>query len=310
MESGIGDLLKQLPTGIILMFCGSALLLVFAIGYIVTVRNRRARGAVPAVSADAMPVAASMDDDFSDLPDLDQLSDRETLQAEPNPPEVPIPAAPPVLVQPAAAPAAAPDAHRVSLAEGEAVEAVEVFTVLRDVAEGGLIIRIGDKAYRNPPAVADAEFKRRYHNTLRDLTGAQPPIDATPTSPTPPKTATGEITLEANEPMPSFRADEPIPGDLPKFIIPDTIVKPKRGQRPSAEPIPEINIAASIESFLQHKLARSPQYSGRNIHVRPALHGSIKIEVDGAFYESVGEVADEDVRDYLTAAIAEWQARQ
>ena len=92
--------------------------------------------------------------------------------------------------------------------------------------------------------------------------------------------------------------------------MPDTPVKPKRGQRPVAEPIPEINIAEAIESFLQHKLAQSPEYGERSIHVRPALHGGVTIEVDGAFYEAVGEVADEEVREYLTATIAEWQARQ
>ncbi len=170
-----------------------------------------------------------------------------------------------------------------------------------------MIIRIGDQAYRNPPAVADADFKRRFHTILRDLGGAPPPVEA---KPVPPKAATGEVPAAASAAPPMFAADEPIPGDLPKFTIPDNPVKPKRGQRPVAEPIPEINIAASIESFLQHKLGRSPEFGGRSIHVRSALHGGVTIEVDGTFYETVGEVADDEVRDYLTATIAEWQARQ
>ena len=107
------------------------------------------------------------------------------------------------------------------------------------------------------------------------------------------------------------RSFAPAPGDLPKFKMPDgPPVKPKRGQRPVAEPIPEINIAASIEAFLQHKLSMTPQYATRSIHVRPASHGGVAIEVDGKFYESVGEVEDAAVRAFLSATIEEWQARQ
>ncbi len=280
------------------MFCGSGLLLVLVVGYLITARNRRAAQAVPPVAAADAPAAPLMSDDFGDLPDLDVLASTEALRIDPETDTE---------VSPAPMPPAG--AQRISLAEGEAVEAVEVFTVLRDVAEGGLIIRIGDQAYRNPPAVADADFKRRFHTVLRDLAGAQQPVEAKP-KPSTPKAATAEVPAEASDAMPTFAADEPIPGDLPKFKLPDKPVKPKRGQRPVAEPIPEINIAAAIESFLQHKLTHSSEYAERSIHVRPALHGGVTIEVDGTFYETVGEVADEEVRDYLTATIAEWQARQ
>ncbi len=299
MESGITDLLGQLPAGIILMFCGSGLLLVLVVGYLIMARNRRAAKAVPPAVAAAPPLS----DDFGDLPDLDVLASTEALRIDPEPP-------PPTEVVPAAAPVAPAGAQRISLTEGEAVDAVEVFTVLRDVAEGGLIIRIGDQAYRNPPAVADADFKRRFHTVLRDLAGTQQPVEAQPKPATPPKAATAEVSAESSVAPPVFAANEPIPGDLPKFKMPDNPVKPKRGQRPANEPIPEINIAAAIESFLQHKLSHSPEYAERSIHVRPALHGGVTIEVDGTFYETVGEVADEDVRGYLTATIAEWQARQ
>ncbi len=296
MESGIGDLLRQLPTGIILMFCGSGLLLLLVVGYLIAVRNRRAAKAVPPLAV-TPPMSDDLPD-FGDLPDLDVLASTEALRIDPET-DAEVPPVPVVSV-PVAAPTGA---QRVSLAEGEAVDAVEVLTVLRDVAEGGLIIRIGDQAYRNPPAVADAEFKRRFHTTLRDLGGAQQPVEAKRQSSPLPKAATHEVPAAES-------AATPLPGDLPKFKMPDAPVKPKRGQRPVAEPIPEINIAEAIESFLQHKLARSPEYGERSIHVRPALHGGVTIEVDGTFYESVGEVADEEVRDYLTATIAEWQARQ
>jgi hypothetical protein len=106
-------------------------------------------------------------------------------------------------------------------------------------------------------------------------------------------------------------ANVPLPGDLPKFKMPDTPPQPpKRGRKPVAEPIPEINIAGAIEAFLQHKLAFTPEYSTRSIHVRPASHGGVHIEVDNKLYDSVGDVEDAAVREFLTATIAEWQSRQ
>jgi hypothetical protein len=324
MDSGPLGLFQQLPIGIILMFCGSSILLLIAIAYIVRTRSLKAQAAVPAMAG--VSPSMSYDSGSADLPDLDSFGSTDSFKS--------------------AAPARSTGAYTVHLAEGEMVEVVEVLTVLRDVAEGGLIIRIGDKAYRNPPGLADAEFKRRFHSTLRDLNGAQNPVEArpapaayvAPAAPPPPPppmpvaapvvTATEEVaSVDEDAPLEEPNFDDPpplmpppprvtgsfapAPGDLPKFKMPDgPPVKPKRGQRPVAEPIPEINIAASIEAFLQHKLSMTPQYAMRSIHVRPAAHGAVAIEVDGRFFDSVGEVDDTAVRHFLSTTIEEWQARQ
>lgn len=303
MDSGVTDFFRQIPQGFILMFCGSGILLVLVVVYSIYSRRKQVTDAPYPVSA-APPVYASYDDSAADLPDLDDLASAE-LKAHTAP----------------AKPRSA-GAHVVTLAEGENVEVVEVLSVLRDVGEGGLIIQIGGKAYRNPPAYADADFKRRLHNTLRDLNGA-PAADAAPAAPEAPAEAHEEATPAMpapaapppapRVPLPATRLDPgvPAPGDLPKFRMPDgPVVKPKRGEKLVKEPIPEINIAGSIEAFLQHKLARTPQYAARSIHVVPAAHGGVQIEVDGIFYESVAEVADADVRQFLAATIEEWQARQ
>lgn len=302
-SGGIGDFLGQIPVGLILLFCGSGVLLLITMGYMVNSRSRRARKAIPPVSR----YDEAYDDAADDLPDLDALASSEVA------PPAPTPAAPP---RPSGT-------FSIFLAEGETADVVEVLSVVRDVADGSLIIRIADKAYRNPPAVADAEFKRRFHNTLRDLNEAQHPVDPKRASaPAAPAAEPDElIAAAATEAapaaapppveMPSLGAYEPAPGDLPKFKMPEgPPVKPKRGQRPAAEPIPEINIAGAIEAFLQHKLTKLPQYSSRSIHVRPAMHGGVQIEVDGVFYESVSEVEDAAVRQFLTSTIEEWQSRQ
>jgi len=120
MDSGPLGLFQQLPVGIILMFCGSCILLVIAIAYIVRTRSLKAQAAVPAVAGMGGGIAASMgyDSGSSDLPDLDSFGSSDLFKT-------------------AAPVRSSGGAYTVQLAEGETVEAVEVLTILRDVAEGG-----------------------------------------------------------------------------------------------------------------------------------------------------------------------------
>ena len=52
-----------------------------------------------------------------------------------------------------------------------------------------------------------------------------------------------------------------------------------------------------------------PQYSMRSIHIRPASDGGVRIEVDNRAYESIADVPDADVRDFLMGLMREWEAR-
>ena len=70
------------------------------------------------------------------------------------------------------------------------------------------------------------------------------------------------------------------------------------------------DLAAQIEAFLQQRLTTEPDLSGRRIHVLSAPGGGVQIEVDGIYYESVGDVEDDAVRAYLKTVIADWQAQQ
>ncbi|MBC7812499.1 MAG: hypothetical protein H7175_15200 [Burkholderiales bacterium] len=108
-----------------------------------------------------------------------------------------------------------------------------------------------------------------------------------------------------------------LPGDLPSFKLPDASpIEAKRGllggvrgpKKQEFQPVPEINIAAAIEAYLQHKIVNTPEWKGRNIHVHPANDG-VRIQVDTMYYEAVGEVEDPIVREFLAATIQEWQER-
>lgn len=304
MDSGLTAFFQQLPSIFIIIFCGSGAMLLAVIAYLVAWRRQKAQEERMPQPPPAEPAPSAYVD--ADLPDLDDL-----LKPAP-------------LTRPTGG------TFRVRLAEGGETEVAEVFTVLRDLSDGGLIVQIGDKAYRHPVSSADAEFRRRFETALRDLTPSAPVSaasseSATPTEskavpPAPPPAVQVPVhpaqAAPPRSPTPDLAMpdlpDIPLPGDLPKFRMPEKIEPPKRGRiKPDRTPVPEINIAAAIESFLQHKLSMTGDFAGRSIHVSQSpLHGGVLIEVDGTFFEAVADITDDAVREYIAATIQEWQDRQ
>ena len=83
------------------------------------------------------------------------------------------------------------------------------------------------------------------------------------------------------------------------------------GYKPEpVEQAPLLSIPDQIEQVLQKHLADLPQYADRSIHVRPSPFGGVRIEVDGQFYEGVGDVADVQVRALIQDAVREWEKHQ
>jgi hypothetical protein len=214
------------------------------------------------------------------------------------------------------------------------VEAAEVMLVSRDLADGSLIIQIGDHAYGSAAEITDPEVRRRFAATMRELVRlssdpgkaaaprpaaesappAPPPVAQSPVMEAPAPTAPPVPPAPPNPTAPPPRPPAtgvPLPGDLPKFSTSDPIPTSRRERREAIkQPIPEINIAGAIETYLQFKLMQTPEYAGRRIHVHPAPGGGVAIEVDGRMYEAVGDVEDPAVRAFLAATIQEWQDRQ
>lgn len=213
----------------------------------------------------------------------------------------------------------APDApdypHSVTLADGASVPATEVMRLLRDSATGTLIAEIDGLAYICPPDAASAEFMRRYQAIVRDL---QIGAESAPAAPArfAPQPAAEEASLSrsiapaARPTAPTAPAAAPLPGDLPKFTMPESKEAPRLGRRPTVASVPEINIGESIEAYLQYRLGTHEELAQRNIHVLPAGADGVRIEVDGSSYESIEQISDSAVQDFLRQTIAEWQQRQ
>lgn len=321
MESGFNDFIRQIPTGPVVMLCVSGILMVVALVAIVRARAQKAKAARQVVSQTPAYIPTSYPT-ASELPDLDML----------------IPASPPKNDPPVTSHPTRKGTHSVTLNDGDSTEAVEIMIILRDVVDGGLIVQIGDKAYRN--LANDDATKNNFMKIMRELAGVvksgapaspkaeepvveSPPPDM-PTSASfddPPSLRDLITAAEAEDkpkpayiPPPPTTAKGEMPGDLPKYKLDDKPATPKKGGlfrrgKLELEPVPELNIAGAIEAYLQHKLKYTPGYESRSIHVHPAPDGGVSIEVDGKFYDAVGDVDDVEVRAFLSATIQEWQQR-
>jgi hypothetical protein len=193
-------------------------------------------------------------------------------------------------------------------------DAVEVMRIYRDMNDGRLIVQMGDQRYRSVADIKNPDLVRRFTTIVRDLWamvngngGAQPaaPTGGTyPVANTPPVDAGAQgggmlsrMGLMTAEP------EKPKPGMLKQFA------RVASGQ-PSTpnEPAPS-GIAGAVEEFLQFKLSTTPQFSTRSIHIRPTPDHGIRIDVDGHYYDAIGDIVEADVRDFMINLMREWEAR-
>jgi hypothetical protein len=309
------------------MLCVVSLLLVAVIGTLLYLRRRNTR---IAQQNQVAPPSFISDDMGSEMPDLDVLVNTAGLTQ-------PIPAAPP----PAPPRAARKGTFLVAVNDGDATEAVEVMTILRDVVDGGLIVQMGDKAYQR--VNNDQDFQERFNKVMRELAqvvakpaasreavsapsaesaASEPEESMSAANPEPPAASLADLMQPDEQPAPRPPRPKPpapppasvpsgaLPGDLPSFKLDDNpLEKRRRGQRNEPKPVPEVNIAGAIEAYLQYKLRNTPDFQGHSIHIYPAPDGGVSIEVDGRYYDAVGDIQDNEVREFIAAAIQEWQER-
>ncbi len=317
----LGGLLSQLPVPLIVMTCTAGLLWLGALVYFAVIRPNRvkrrkaaeqAAEVAPAFvpyTAPAMPAASA-----ADLPDLDLLT-----SAEP----APVRAA---STAPAFAASAAPAAGArrlssvdVKLSDGNTVHAQEALIVLRDPRDGRLIVQMSDTGHKS----LDGSLRPGFLELMRELgqmatavSAAPAAVEAAPLE----SPAADVVPVQAVPVAPPVMSAAPptpggtgvMPGDLPRYSEMKDEIKSRgafRAAKSEMPPVPELNIPAAIEAYLQYKKQFSPEYAQRSIHVLPAP-GGVRIEVDGTYFDSVGDVADPDVRAFLQATIQEWQKRQ
>lgn len=244
------------------------------------------------------PAPAHPRDTPMPLPDLGMLTgDLPGESARParatNPPPQPAQPAPAPLPEENAAdetPFTAPQDEQPP-ADAPAGDVIELLRVYRDLADGGLIVTIGDRQFRSLAELRNTDLARRFEIVMRDLDALAHPQPPAP----------------ARASQDRAEADDEIVSPRERSML-RQVTRMAMGQpAESPQEQAELSIADQIEELLQEHLRETPQFAGRTIHVRPALRGGVQIEVNGKFYEGVGDVDDEEVRALLMAVVREWE---
>lgn len=339
------DLLEQLPPGIVAYGILVPILSLGLILYAVLIRPMLAKrkklqaeaqtASTTPVVAKQTPIAPVVKAQSALLPD-DDMPDIGLLLTQSEKPTAPV-----------AAPSRPTGPRQLGEAEvvlitGQTVRAREELALLRDPVDGRLIVQMPGVTYKSfgsAPA-AKEQFTRLMTELAKSLnlpdtapapTIAPPPVPSTPTPPEPvaaapvapptpevilPPAPLPPLTTSTMSAIPPIEIDKEsrLPGDLPRYSNMRGAEFKGRGflGRPKFEfeRIPDLNLAESIETYLQFRLNQTPGYGGKPWHVHSALNGALQIEVDGKFFDSVNDITDVNARSFIQAAIQEWQERQ
>ncbi|MEP7287177.1 MAG: hypothetical protein ABI947_15590 [Chloroflexota bacterium] len=188
-------------------------------------------------------------------------------------------------------------------------DAVEVMRVYRDLSDGKLIIQFGEGRYRTLAEISNPDMARRFSGLVRELwnminnglTPNMPPMPA-PNTVVPPV----DNTMGGKKTRMGLLNAEP---EQPKTSIMQQFARSAIGQSAVPQTDSPAGIASAVEEFLQFRLSNTPEFLTRSIHIRASHDHGIIIEVDGHYYDSIGDVVDVNVRDFLLAMMREWEAR-
>lgn len=335
----IQEILRNIPPGIYSLVCGTAGLLLIA--FSVILYRRMKRNEQPAAS-NGVPASASGPGISTAIKNFFFYSEEEK-QSKPDafPSQTPERSAPPPVTH-TPAPAGPPGAAEIlrvwrDVADGSLIIQIdgETYRAMPEIIAAGQdkrfmhalreLARMAKETSATPPPapkpepaptavepepVADpapaagkaheqkAERQPAPQRQAPAKNPAGPPVVDQAATPLPPvsRPSTFEDELEA-EPIGSFF-------DNVKKVV------SKRGKQDDV-PVPEVilSIPEQIEEHLQRKLASKPDWRSRSIHIRAAHDGGVRIEVDGKFYEGVTDIEEADVREFVMAAIQDWEAQ-
>lgn len=195
-------------------------------------------------------------------------------------------------------------------------DAIELLRVWRDISDGTLVLEINGQRFSSLDEVRGADLERRFINVLKELVAltktspqtttppAAPPPRAQPTAPPPqPKPTASRPAPTMDDEMPSMA-----PGNMLRQMT--GIAMGRKPEAPDEPAPPPLSIPEQIDAILQQRLRTLPQFQGRGIEVQPSLGGLVIIKADGKFYEGVGEVEDDEIRELLQDVVREWEESQ
>jgi hypothetical protein len=183
---------------------------------------------------------------------------------------------------------------------------------------GVLVVEAEGQRYRRLYDIRDKAVGLQVLNTI-DRLGTFAKGQVAQMSPAEPEAAPKQ-TSPVVSPVPEEPAGDPTPRVFEYIEQPDEPTA--RKSRISADPVPfrapskakdraiTLDLAQEIEQLLQARLARSPEFSRRYIHVATATDGGLCFDVDGVRYARLEEITDHEVQALIKAAISDWEARR
>jgi hypothetical protein len=187
-------------------------------------------------------------------------------------------------------------------------DAVEVMRVWRDLSDGSLIVQMGNERYRTLAGIQNQDLARRFVAVVRELWAM---VNSAPSRITGSQPAAPDAALPggaAKRPRIGLLNAEPEqPPGKPNVL--KQMARTALGTGGTPKPDEPAGIANAVEDYLQFKLSSTPQFAERSIHIRTSHDHGVRIEVDGHYYDAIGDVIDPDVREFLFAMMREWEAR-
>ena len=192
-----------------------------------------------------------------------------------------------------------------------ALRVVEAMRILRD-GDGTLVVDVDGRRYRSLAEVADPAVRSRVLRDAQALAAFARLHEASPPPAPPPRAGDAAPREPAGEPPsePGHTPDIPLP-PVPGGTAPPPLGSLSRSTTDDLlEEVDNRPFVDQIEELLQYRRTLAPEFAGRSIHIRPAPDGGVRILVDGQTYETVDEVEETGVRQFLQDTIREWEARQ
>jgi nitrogen fixation-related uncharacterized protein len=164
-------------------------------------------------------------------------------------------------------------------------ESVEVLRVYRDLTDGGLIVEMSGRQYRDASEMTDQQVQRRFITLAQSL-----------------------VHFGGVMPAPSISSELPAPPISTSPVQPSA--ESTESDEVNAALSGQLSMADQIEEVLQEHLMGLSHFNNRSIHIRANPDGSVRVEVDDQVYDGIGDVTDPEVRDLLQTVIREWEKRQ
>lgn len=188
---------------------------------------------------------------------------------------------------------APPPGEQAGSPSGQAAPAQpQALLMWRDPQDGKLTVEFSGRSYHSLAEVIEPEIRDQILTMLGLVSPfmGETPISAL-SSPAPARAPVSTPTLS-----------KPTAGRPAKVTSDSTTAD-------AAATVTQLSMTDQIEDILQRLLAQRPAMADRSIHIRSAIDGGVRIEVDGHSYSGVAEIGDADVRSVIQAAIQEWESR-